>query len=79
MVPGELLGQNLRGDQEAVGGMAQAPRNLRRLIQSWDGVAVCKLGSDGRRDFQRLTSGASCHLPLWPCPDSPCGREAPHQ
>lgn len=44
MVPEELLGQNLWRDQEAVGGEAQVPRNLRRPTESWDGVTACKPG-----------------------------------
>lgn len=47
MVPEELLGQNLWRDQEAVGGEAQVPRNLRRptelgwsySMQTWGQIA----------------------------------------
>lgn len=47
MVPGELLGQNLRRDQEAVGGEVQVPGNLRRptelgwsySMQTWGQIA----------------------------------------
>ena len=60
-------------------GRSPSPREPEKTNRVWMELQHANLGSDSRRNFQGLTNGPSCHLPLWPCPDPCCGMVAPHQ
>lgn len=59
--------------------MTQVPGNP-RLIQSWDGIKMCNLGSDSRRNFQRCPMGLPATYTLQALALTPTGgREVPNQ
>ena len=60
-------------------GRSPSPREPEKTNRVGMELQHANLGLDSRRNFQGLTSGPSCHLPLWPCPDPRCGMVAPHQ